>query len=62
MDIGGRRLHVDIAGQGSPWVVLEAGIAASSLSWSLVVKKIAGFATVVTYDRAGFGWSDPAPH
>jgi pimeloyl-ACP methyl ester carboxylesterase len=62
VDVGGRRLHVNVAGQGRPVVVLEAGIAASSLSWALVFKKVAEFTTVVTYDRAGFGWSDPAPH
>jgi len=62
VDVGGRRLHVNVAGEGSPVVVLEAGIAASSLSWALVCKKVAEFTTVVTYDRAGFGWSDRAPH
>lgn len=62
MNIGGRRLHVNIMGQGRPVVVLEAGIAASSLSWVLVSRRLAEFTTVVTYDRAGFGWSDPAPH
>jgi pimeloyl-ACP methyl ester carboxylesterase len=62
VDVGGRRLHLNVAGQGRPVVILEAGIAASSLSWALVTKQVAEFATVVTYDRAGFGWSDPAPH
>lgn len=62
VDVGGRRLHVHIAGQGRPCVVLEAGIAASSLSWALVARRAAELTTVVTYDRAGFGWSDPAPH
>jgi pimeloyl-ACP methyl ester carboxylesterase len=62
VDVGGRRLHVNVAGEGKPVVVLEAGIAASSLSWALVSKKVAEFTTVVAYDRAGFGWSDPAPH
>jgi pimeloyl-ACP methyl ester carboxylesterase len=62
IDIGGRRLHAHVRGQGGAAVVLEAGIAASSLSWALVAKQAAEFATVVTYDRAGFGWSDPAPH
>ncbi len=57
---GAGSLHVHIQGQGRPVVVLEAGIAASSLSWSLVQNRIAGFTTVVSYDRAGFGWSDPA--
>lgn len=62
MDVAGRRLHVNTAGQGRPFVVLEAGIAASSLSWALVARRVAEFTTVVSYDRAGFGWSDPAPH
>jgi pimeloyl-ACP methyl ester carboxylesterase len=62
LDIDGRRLHIGVQGRGNPTVILEAGIAASSLSWSLVVKQVAEFTTVVTYDRAGFGWSDPAPH
>ena len=62
VDVGGRRLHVNVMGQGGPVVILEGGIAASSLSWALVAKQVAEFTTVVTYDRAGFGWSDPAPH
>jgi len=60
--IDGRSLHMNVTGQGRPFVVLEAGIAASSLSWALVAKSVAEFTTVVTYDRAGFGWSDPASH
>ncbi|HVW86531.1 MAG TPA: alpha/beta fold hydrolase, partial [Bryobacteraceae bacterium] len=55
--IGG--LHVQIEGRGGPVVVLEAGIAASSVSWSLVQKRIAECTTVLSYDRAGFGWSEP---
>jgi pimeloyl-ACP methyl ester carboxylesterase len=62
VDVGGRALHINVLGKGSPVVILEAGIAASSLSWALVTKQVAAFTTVVTYDRAGFGWSDPAPH
>src|ERR1700733_10566441 len=62
VDVGGRRLHMSGAGQGGPVVVLEAGIAASSLSWALVARQVAEFTTVVTYDRAGFGWSDPTSH
>ena len=36
VDIGGRSLHLNVLGRGGPIVILEAGIAASSLSWSLV--------------------------
>ncbi len=55
-------MHIDMRGQDGPAVVLEAGIAASSLSWCMVQARVAEFTTVVSYDRAGFGWSDAAPH
>ncbi|MBM3122522.1 MAG: alpha/beta hydrolase [Chloroflexi bacterium] len=59
-DVGEYRLHIVCAGDGSPTVVLEAGAASSDLSWHLVQKGVAGFTRVCAYDRAGFGWSDPA--
>jgi pimeloyl-ACP methyl ester carboxylesterase len=51
-------LHVWASGSGKPVVVLEAGIAASSVSWSLVQPRVAEFTRVMSYDRAGFGWSE----
>ena len=39
-------------------MLLESGIAASSLSWSLVQSEIAGYTRVCAYDRAGLAWSD----
>jgi len=47
-------------GRGSPVVLLEAGIAASSLSWALVQSEIASFTRVCAYDRAGLAWSEAA--
>jgi len=58
VDNGGSRLHLVETGAGSPTVVLEAGIASSSLSWSLVQPEISKFARVCSYDRPGLGWSD----
>jgi len=55
---GGRRLHLNCQGAGGPAVVLEAGIAASSLSWTRVQPRVAAFARTCSYDRAGFAWSD----
>src|SRR5688572_16028582 len=60
VDVGGHRLHVVSGGSGGPLVLLEAGIAASSLSWSLVQPEIARFTRVCAYDRAGLAWSDVA--
>jgi pimeloyl-ACP methyl ester carboxylesterase len=59
IDVGGHRLHVTCAGSGSPVVLLESGIAASSLSWAVVQPAIATFTRVCSYDRAGLAWSDP---
>lgn len=61
IDIGGRHLHAYATGAGSPVVVLESGLAATSLSWRTVQNEIAKFTRVISYDRAGLGWSDPAP-
>ncbi|MGH9722999.1 MAG: alpha/beta fold hydrolase, partial [Bryobacteraceae bacterium] len=57
-DIGGCRLHLDRRGEGSPTVVFEAGIAATSLSWRRVQGEIAQVTTTASYDRAWLGWSD----
>ena len=58
IDVGGHRLHVTCHGSGSPVVVLESGIAASSLSWAIVQPEIAKFTRVCAYDRAGLAWSE----
>jgi len=60
VDAGGQRLHVVCAGDGAPPVIFESGIAASSLSWTRVMRDIAAFTRACAYDRAGLGWSDPS--
>jgi pimeloyl-ACP methyl ester carboxylesterase len=60
IDVGGHRLHAVCQGEGKPIVLLESGIAASSLSWTLVQPEIAKFTHVCAYDRAGLAWSDLA--
>jgi pimeloyl-ACP methyl ester carboxylesterase len=60
--VGKSRLHLRFYGDSSPaspLVLLESGIAASSLSWALVAPELARFARVCSYDRAGLGWSEP---
>jgi pimeloyl-ACP methyl ester carboxylesterase len=61
VDIGGRRLHIDCTGSGSPTVILEAGGGAYAIDWALVQPKIAETTRVCSYDRAGLGWSDAGP-
>lgn len=60
VDVGGHRMHINRTGQGSgPTVVLDAGLAGFSTDWTLVQPEVAAFAHVCSYDRAGYGWSDP---
>jgi pimeloyl-ACP methyl ester carboxylesterase len=59
IDIGGRMLHLNCAGTGSPAVILEAGASSFALDWSLVQPEVARGQRVCSYDRAGSGWSDP---
>lgn len=62
VDIGGRRLHLVDQGQGTrPAVVILAGSSNPVVVWAEAQHAIATFARVVAYDRAGYGWSDPAP-
>jgi pimeloyl-ACP methyl ester carboxylesterase len=53
-------LHITGQGSAHPAVILESGIAGSSLSWKRVEDQVAPFARVISYDRAGLGWSAPA--
>jgi len=61
VDIGGRELHINCTGQGSPAVILDAGLGDISSYWFLVQPEIAKFTQVCSYDRARLGWSDPDP-
>lgn len=60
VDVGGYRLHLNCAGEGKPTVVIDSGAGNSSLDWVLVQPEVASFTRVCTYDRAGYGWSDPS--
>ena len=67
-DVGDYRLHLyctgddslaGATGEGSPTVILEAGAGSPSIGWYLVQREVEGFTRVCSYDRPGFGWSDP---
>lgn len=57
VEIGDYKLHYQVMGEGSPTVILDAGIGGSSIDWTLVQPEIAQFTRVLSYDRAGYGWS-----
>ena len=62
IDLGGYKLHLDCAGNGSPTVILESGLGDWSSHWAAVQKLLKSDTRVCSYDRAGYGWSDPAPY
>jgi pimeloyl-ACP methyl ester carboxylesterase len=57
-DVGGRRLHLNCSGSGSPTVVLENGLGETSAGWSRITTELNHTTRVCAYDRAGQGWSD----
>ncbi len=59
--LGGRKLHLYCTGQGRPTVILETGAGSFSIDWALVQPEVAQRTRVCSYDRAGYGWSDPGP-
>jgi pimeloyl-ACP methyl ester carboxylesterase len=58
LDVGGRKMHIDCTGGGSPTVILDSGLGDSYLSWRKVQPQIAKFTRVCSYDRAGLGYSE----
>ncbi len=61
VDIGGRSLNLYCAGFGSPAVVMDSGAGGPGYGWKLVETGVAKLTRACWYDRAGYGWSDPAP-
>jgi pimeloyl-ACP methyl ester carboxylesterase len=61
VDVGGHRLHIRCAGQGTPTVILEAANLGMSAHWVRVQQQLADTTRVCAYDRAGMGWSESGP-
>jgi pimeloyl-ACP methyl ester carboxylesterase len=61
IDLGTHRLHLLESGRGGPTILLEAGLMSTVLSWSDLQRALSGSFRVVSYDRAGLGWSELGP-
>lgn len=62
IDVGnGRRMYLNCVGSGSPTVVLAPGYGETSEIWGWIAPDVARVTRVCGFDRAGRGWSDPAP-
>jgi pimeloyl-ACP methyl ester carboxylesterase len=54
-------MHLLCSGEGGPTVILEGGVPEWSIHWQTVQPGVAEFTRVCSYDRAGYGWSEPGP-
>ena len=61
VNIGTHRLHIHCTGEGTPAVIIDSGLGGVSLEWKIVQAGMAKYVRVCSYDRAGYGWSDPGP-
>ena len=61
VDLGTHRLHLLESGRGSPTILLEAGLMSTVLSWSELQHTLEKSFRLVSYDRAGLGWSELGP-
>lgn len=57
VQVGNNNYHVKVSGKGSPTIILESGQGGCSLDWVLVQGEISNLGTVISYDRANYGWS-----
>ncbi len=64
VDVGEYQMHVYVTGEatGKPTVILEAGNGGFSTQWVHLQNELSQYTQVVSYDRAGYGWSEPAPY
>ncbi len=59
VQVGGGDVHVLCLGEGSPTVILDSGLGGSCLDWTLVQEEVSRFTRVCSFDRPGYGWSEP---
>jgi len=59
VDIGGNKLYCTIRGEKGPSVIIESDIGSSSPEWWHIQNELSKCCRVLTYDRAGYGWSGP---
>ncbi|MGA7634234.1 MAG: alpha/beta hydrolase [Terriglobales bacterium] len=60
-EVGGHKMHLYCTGAGAPTLVLETGWTVSALGWGTVQPELSKTTKVCSYDRAGYGWSEPQP-
>lgn len=60
-EVDGYSMHVYCTGTGSPTILLSSGLGDDFTVWGKVQPVLSRQTRVCSYDRAGFGWSEPRP-
>ncbi|HEX5424888.1 MAG TPA: alpha/beta hydrolase, partial [Candidatus Acidoferrales bacterium] len=60
-DVDGYKMHIYCTGQGSPTLILDAGLGNDWTVWGAVQPTLSKTTRVCSYDRAGFGGSAARP-
>lgn len=58
--IEGRQVFYRLTGTGKITVAIETALGAPSAEWWQLQDQLAPFARILTFDRPGYGWSDPS--
>jgi len=61
VSIGSHKLYTTVKGEGSPVVIILPGMNAFSWGWWEIQDEISKISKIVTYDRAGYAWSEASP-
>jgi len=59
--VNGRSQHLNCLGRGAPTVLIDAGNGSFSLEWTPIQQQLSLTTRVCTFDRPGYGWSEPGP-
>ncbi len=54
-------MHINCMGRGSPTVLIDAGNGSFSVEWTPIQEQLSQKVRTCTYDRSGYGWSEPGP-
>lgn len=60
VQVDGRAMHIDCRGESGTTVILDAGQGGWSSDWTPLLADPPAGVRLCAYDRAGYGWSEPA--
>lgn len=58
-EVDGHKMHIYVTGQSGPSIIFESGGAGWCMDWNIIQREVSKYATAISYDRSGFGWSEP---